>query len=181
MKLLMPGVSFFDAGDMVELVACKLCATEYTRAPLDIEYVSSESTKEESVQWLKRVPEKRLRQAREMSRMGFDIHVCVLALEASMDDMQMAADYVLAHMNELNQQTAHLIDSQNKAASEQQKEERVNWFMNAFLEDEKQLSSRHLPWTCPYCSARNDYTQRSCSVCNNHKPDLGKRCRSHET
>lgn len=180
-QILMPGVSFFDAGDMVELVACKLCATEYTRAPLDIEYVSSESTKEESVQWLKRVPEKRLRQAREMSRMGFDIHVCVLALEASMDDMQMAADYVLAHMNELNQQTAHLIDSQNKAASEQQKEERVNWFMNAFLEDEKQLSSRHLPWTCPYCSARNDYTQRSCSVCNNHKPDLGKRCRSHET
>ena len=175
-QILMPGVSFFDAGDMVELVSCKLCATEYTRAPLDIEYVSSESTKEESVQWLKRVPEKRLRLAREMSRMGFDIHVCVLALEATMDDMQVAADYVLANMNELNRQTAHLIDSQNKAASEQQKEERMNWFMNAFLEDEKQLSSRHLPWTCPYCSSRNDYTQRNCSVCNNRKPDLGTKC-----
>ena len=53
-----------------------------------------------------------------MSHMGFDIHMCVLALEATNDDMQLATDYVLNNMNALAQQTAHLIDSQNKAESE---------------------------------------------------------------
>lgn len=173
-RSLMPGVSFFDAGDMVELVNYKLCSTQYTQSPISIEYVSSESTKEESVQWLKRVPEKRLKSAREMSHMGFDIHMCVLALEATNDDMQLATDYVLNNMNALAQQTAHLIDSQNKAESEIKNEEKMNWFMNAFLEDEKQSSMRRLPWTCPYCMARNDFTQRNCMRCQNMKPDLGE-------
>ena len=159
---------------MVELVNYKLCSTQYTQSPISIEYVSSESTKEESVQWLKRVPEKRLKSAREMSHMGFDIHMCVLALEATNDDMQLATDYVLNNMNALAQQTAHLIDSQNKAESEIKNEEKMNWFMNAFLEDEKQSSMRRLPWTCPYCMARNDFTQRNCMRCQNMKPDLGE-------
>ena len=50
----------------------------------------------------------------------------------------------------------------------------MNWFMNAFLEDEKQSSMRRLPWTCPYCMARNDFTQRNCMRCQNMKPDLGE-------
>ena len=173
---IMPGVSFFDAGDVVELVNYKLCSTQYSSSPIGIEYVSSESTKEESVQWLKRVPEKRLKNAREMSNMGFDVHMCVLALEATNDDMQLATDYVLSNMKELAQKTAHLIDSQNKAESEKEKEEKVNWFMNAFLEDEKQSSLRRLPWTCPYCGERNDFTQRNCVRCSNTKPDLGECC-----
>ncbi|KAM7452973.1 hypothetical protein BLSTO_06286 [Blastocystis sp. subtype 1] len=44
--------------------------------------------------------------------------------------------------------------------------------MNAFLEDEKQSSLRRLPWTCPYCGERNDFTQRNCVRCSNTKPDL---------
>ena len=173
---IMPGVSFFDAGDMVELVNYKVCATQYTQSPIHIEYVSSESTKEESVQWLKKVPKKRLKMAREMCKMGFDVYMCVLALKETNDDMQAAADYVLGNMNELAQETAHLIDSQNKAENEKEKEEKMNWFMNAFLEDEKQSSMRRLPWTCPYCMERNDFTQRNCVRCSNKKPDLGE-CR----
>lgn len=104
------------------------------------------------------------------------MHMCVLALEATNDDMQLATDYVLSNMKELAQKTAHLIDSQNKAESEKEKEEKVNWFMNAFLEDEKQSSLRRLPWTCPYCGERNDFTQRNCVRCSNTKPDLGECC-----
>ena len=61
-----------------------------------------------------------------------------------------------------------------KAESEIKNEEKMNWFMNAFLEDEKQSSMRRLPWTCPYCMARNDFTQRNCMRCQNMKPDLGE-------
>ena len=109
-----------------------------------------------------------------MANMGFDIHVCVLALEASNDDPAVAADYLLANMKELSQKTAHLIDSQNRIASEKEKEEKSNWFMNAFLEDEKQRSMQRLPWTCPYCLTHNDFTQRTCMHCEQLKPDLGK-------
>ena len=170
---LMPGVSFFDAGDMIELVNYKICATTYSQAPIDIDYTNNENS-EESVQWLKRVPERRLKLARDMANMGFDIHVCVLALEASNDDPAVAADYLLANMKELSQKTAHLIDSQNRIASEKEKEEKSNWFMNAFLEDEKQRSMQRLPWTCPYCLTHNDFTQRTCMHCEQLKPDLGK-------
>ena len=168
----MPGVSFFDAGDMVELVSYKVCATTYTRSDIEISYLSSESTKEESVQWLSRVPETRLQKARELEKMGFDIHVCVLGLEAANDDKEQAVDYILTNINELNRKTAHLINSQNKAEYEKIKEQKIKWFMSAFLEDEKKNSMRRLPWTCPYCSTGNNFTETVCVKCQRMKPDL---------
>ena len=171
-QLLLPAVSFFDAGDMVELCRVKVCAVEYTQAPIAIEYVSSESTKEESVQWLKRVPPERLRRAQEMKNMGFDIYKCVLALEATNDNIQEGTDYLLANDNELSQKTAHLKESQSKAESEVRNEEMMNWFMNAYMEDNKQRSLFNLDWICPCCYTSNESSQRQCKACETAKPDV---------
>ena len=174
-QMLLPAVSFFDAGDMVELCCVKLCAVEYTQAPIAIEYVSSESTKEESVQWLKRVPQERLRRAQEMKNMGFEIHMCVLALEATNDNIQEATDYLLANSNELSQKTAHLVESQNKAESEVRNEEMMNWFMSAYMEDSKQRSLLNLNWICPCCYTSNEASQRQCTACETARPDVNSK------
>ena len=171
--MLMPGVSLFDTGDSVSLLSAKLCATEYTRSPLDIEYVSTESSKEESVQWLKTVPKPRRDLAETVSALGYDIHMCVLALEATHDNPEEAVEYICAHENELKHQVAHLIDSQIRANKEKDNEEKSEWFMNAFLEDEKQLMMCRQPWHCVNCSINVDYSESYCKKCNSRKPNIG--------
>ena len=104
--------------------------------------------------------------------MGFDIYKCVLALEATNDNIQEGTDYLLANDNELSQKTAHLKESQSKAESEVRNEEMMNWFMNAYMEDNKQRSLFNLDWICPCCYTSNESSQRQCKACETAKPDV---------
>lgn len=169
---LMPGVSFYDAGDIVELVHYKVCATSYTYSDIDIHYVNTDNTKEmEAVMKLNQVPQSRMNLARQLEAMGFNIDVCILALENVNDNLENAVEYILSHQAELKQKAAMNTSIKHQAEKDAQKEPTINWFINAFLEDEMQKNTRRLPWICTECYTGNNFTESRCVKCGKEKPD----------
>ena len=171
-QALMPGVSFFDTGDIVELVKYKVCATSYSSSDVDIHYVDTDYTRDiTSVRQMNRVPESRLALAKQLEGMGFELEECILALEEVNDDLQTAVEYILSHKAELKQKASQKTSMINKAEKDAQKRPTIDWFINAFLEDEKQKSMRRIPWICLECFTGNNFTEKKCVKCGKEKPD----------
>lgn len=171
-QALMPGVSFYDAGDIVELVNYKVCATKYSSSDIDIHYVDTDYTKDiASVRQLSSVPENRMNLAKQLEGMGFALEECILALEAVNDNLEVAVDYIFSHKAELKQKASQKTSLINQAEKNAQKRPTIDWFINAFLEDEKQKSMRRLPWICLECYTGNNFTENKCVKCGKEKPD----------
>ena len=173
-----PSISFFNPGDIVQIYNGNHVQLDYEKPASDLIEITQTvmNRQNDSQKWLNNVPPERLKKAKEMVSMGYNIYTCVLALERCKDHILYATDYLLNNQEALNKESHDLqvLDAQYK--KEMKEENEIQWMVDAYCSETRSRSAKKLQWLCKYCNTFNMAEATLCRTCKKKKPSEDNAC-----
>lgn len=169
-----PAFSMFNQGDSLTLVSGD---TEAPKPKIAVHspYPSFESVSASAYSGHKAfdpatAPPWRLAKARTLEDMGYPLSWCVRALEATRDNLEQAAEYMLTHDAQLR--AADEADAALKRQEDARKatENESQFFVNLAIARSGGAGSGQTHWECDVCTYKNDLAAANCTMCSTARP-----------